>query len=268
MKFVEIWKNNLMNEAVVFGIVFLFLAGNFTPVVGDPDSDPLPLGDDGGRDGSWWNTSWAFRKPITLNHSLVAGTMSDFPVLVSIVDGDLASDAQSDGDDLVFTNDDSVQLSHEIEFYDNSTGELVAWVNMTSLLDSVDTVLYLYYGNPFCTNMEDGAGVWNSDYVLVQHLNETSGTHEDSTSYDNDGTPSGSPVMDAVGMVDGGDSSDGNNISGFTIRNGGDGYAGINVSSHYTIIQDNILENNNVGIKLDRSSGNQIWNNTISSIKN
>jgi parallel beta-helix repeat protein len=58
-------------------------------------------------------------------------------------------------------------------------------------------------------------------------------------------------------------SATGINISGFTIRNSGDENFGMLISSNYNIIQDNILENNNVGIKLDHSSGNQIWDNEI-----
>ena len=53
------------------------------------------------------------------------------------------------------------------------------------------------------------------------------------------------------------------NISGFTIKNSGEGFAGLNISSHYNIIRDNILVDNDHGIKLHYSSGNQIWNNEV-----
>ncbi|MBU0496444.1 MAG: LamG domain-containing protein, partial [Candidatus Thermoplasmatota archaeon] len=58
---------------------------------------------------------------------------------------------------------------------------------------------------------ENPGGVWNSNYVMVQHLNETSGMHYDSTSYDNDGVQQGGVVQDASGVIDGCDDFDGSN---------------------------------------------------------
>jgi len=45
----------------------------------------------------------------------------------------------------------------------------------------------MYYGNPTCNNQQNISGTWNSDYVLVQHLSETTGNYLDSTTYDNNG---------------------------------------------------------------------------------
>ncbi len=172
--------------------------------------NPSPLD---GRDSndSWWNPNWKYRKEITINHSMVDADLSDFPVLVNIPsDSDLSDSAkcQVDGDDIAFTDVNGVQLSHEIEFFDDSSGELVAWVNVTSLSSSAGTTLYMYYGNSGCGNQQDVSGVWDSSYMIVQHLNETSGTHFDSTINGNDGTNSGS-TQDSVGQIDGANSFDG-----------------------------------------------------------
>ena len=167
--------------------------------------DPLPLG----AGDPWWNTGWSYRKEITVDHSKVAGNLLNFPVLINITDDDLKDDAQDNGNDVVFTDDSGNKLNHEIEFFNGSTGELVAWVNVTSLSSTVDTVLYMYYGNFGCSSQENIAGVWDSSFVMVQHLNETTGTHYDSTSYGNDGTPYGSLNQDAAGKVDGADDFDG-----------------------------------------------------------
>ncbi|UCE38686.1 MAG: DUF11 domain-containing protein, partial [Thermoplasmata archaeon] len=48
------------------------------------------------------------------------------------------------------------------------------------------------------------------NYVMVQHLQETSGTHYDSTGYDNDGSPEGGVIQDVIGKIDGADDFDGN----------------------------------------------------------
>jgi len=138
-----------------------------------------------------FDDGWNFRKKITVNHSMVAGDLSDFPVLISLIDSDLASKAQVDGDDVLFMDGSGVadRLFHEIEFFDGSSGELVCWVNVHSLSSVDDTILYLYYGNPDCSNQEFPEYVWDSNYVSVWHMSGNSYTEfEDSTSNSFDAT--------------------------------------------------------------------------------
>ena len=146
---------------------------------------------------------------IVINHTKIDCTLTNFPVLISIIDTDLKDDAQDNGNDVVFTDGSGNQLNHEIEYFDGGSGELVAWVNVTSLSSTSDTLLYMYYGNPDCDSMENVSGVWDSDFVMVQHLNETSGIHVDSTVFGNDGTAFNGVNQDATGVVDGADSFDG-----------------------------------------------------------
>ena len=57
-------------------------------------------------DPAWWNNNWLYRKPITIDHTLVEEDLTDFPILISLeTDPDLTAHAQPDGDDLVFTLD-------------------------------------------------------------------------------------------------------------------------------------------------------------------
>jgi len=135
---------------------------------------------------TWWNSSWAYRKKITIESDQVGGDLTNFPVLVSITDANLSSNAQSDGDDIVFTNATGTKLNHEIENYTSATGVLVAWVNVTSLSSSTDTNIYMYYGNITCSSQQNPTGTWDSDYVLVLHFNESTGTYLDSTINNND----------------------------------------------------------------------------------
>jgi hypothetical protein len=119
----------------------------------------------------WWNANWRYRKTITINHLKVSGSLTGFPVLVSLTDSDLASKAQSDGRDIVFTDASLVKLDHEIESFNHSTGTLNAWVK-ANVSSSVDTVLQMYYGNPAASNQQNPTGVWDSNFVMVQHLSE------------------------------------------------------------------------------------------------
>jgi len=82
------------------------------------------------------------------------------------------------------------QLDHEIEKYDSSTGELIAWVRIPALLETLDEVIYVYYGNNEggLANQWNIAGVWEGDFKGVWHLNEdvadegsNNNTHIDTT---------------------------------------------------------------------------------------
>jgi hypothetical protein len=132
-----------------------------------------------------YDEGWLYRKNITIDHTKVAGDLTNFPVLVSTVDFDLRDKAQEDGDDILFMDGDSVatRLYHEIEHFDDSSGELVAWLNLTDIASDQDTTFYMYYGNSGCTSQQFPDSVWDPNYCGVWHLDN----FLDSTINDNDG---------------------------------------------------------------------------------
>ncbi|GBE06373.1 MAG TPA: DUF2341 domain-containing protein [Nitrospirae bacterium] len=138
----------------------------------------------------WYDGSWLYRQQITISSSMAPSDQSDFPVLIKITNQNdpVFANAQSNGDDILFTSSDgTTRLDHEIEYYSSSaTKELDAWVRIPSLSSSSDTVIYMYYSNSGVSNQENVTGVWDSNFTMVQHLQETSGTHLDSTSNNND----------------------------------------------------------------------------------
>jgi subtilisin family serine protease len=141
----------------------------------------------------WWNPGWNYRKQITINHTKVTSDLTNFPVLVSTTSSDFINHAQADGDDFVFVDStNSNRYNHEIETYINAIGALVAWVNVTRLSSTQDTVLYVYYGNPSCSNQQNKAGTWDNNYVYVLHMNDsTPSTVKDSTVHGYTGTKAG-----------------------------------------------------------------------------
>jgi len=182
-------------------------------------------------------------------------------VLISLVsDSDLAGDAQDDGDDILFTSADEVtKLSHEIESFNDTTGQLVAWVKIPSLLSSTDTEIYMYYGYSGASNQEDIANVWDSNYKMVQHLEESSGGTNaiiDSTSNNNDGTDYGSPTFGSTGQVDGSVTFDGTND---WIDTGDDSNLNItdNVTVEAWIYPTASMTHNAIAAKVDQSEGLQ-----------
>ena len=130
----------------------------------------------------WYNFSssggrcdWAYRKSITIHGSQVAGSLTDFPVLVSLAsDPELAASARADGKGIVFTAaDGTTKLSHEVESFTKATGTLVAWVKVPSLTAGQDTLLWMYYGNVGTDDQQDVANTWSANYNAVWHLKET-----------------------------------------------------------------------------------------------
>jgi hypothetical protein len=94
-------------------------------------------------------------------------------VLVSVTDSNLASSAQSSGNDILFTASDGVtKLNHEIETYTSSTGLLNAWVSVPSLSPTTDTIIYMYYGNGSASNQQNSSAVWSGNYAAVYHLDQ------------------------------------------------------------------------------------------------
>jgi hypothetical protein len=138
----------------------------------------------------WFNTSWSMCKRIVINHDLVAGNLTNFPILFDNTSTSFKTYAQPDGDDFVFVKPDNItRYNHEIESYNSTTGRLIAWVNITSLSSVTDTVLYLYYGNSGCTNQQNIVGTWDANYKAVYHFNESgTGLRYDSTSNNYDMT--------------------------------------------------------------------------------
>jgi len=146
---------------------------------------------------------WTYCRPLTINHSSIPEDLTDFPVFVHFLDANLSGKTQIDGGDFLFMNGPGVasRLDHELETYDHSAGDLSAFVRIPLISSTMDTTVYLYYGNPNCLDREHPQGVWNSHFKGVWHLNnDPSDGVIDSTSYANNGT---SPTMSTANIING-----------------------------------------------------------------
>ena len=164
---------------------------------------------------AWYNNAWGYRKSITIDHTKVTGTQTNFPVLINLAsDNDLKSGAMTNGNDILFTSSNGItKLSHQIETYTSSTGALVAWVNVPYVDSTTDTTLYMYYNYSSASNQQNMNGVWDASYKAVWHLNEAgTGTRYDSTSNANNANPMNYNGDEAAtGKIDGADHLDGTN---------------------------------------------------------
>ncbi len=137
---------------------------------------------------------WNYRKEITIDHTKVAGDLTNFSVLISVTDQDLRDKAQETGDDILFMDKEGVatKLYHEIEYFDSTTGKLTTWVKLPVVYSTRDTILYMYYGNSSSNAQQSPERTWNNHFKAVWHLNNNpSGSIIDSTAKDNDGIAKG-----------------------------------------------------------------------------
>ncbi len=119
--------------------------------------------------GTWLGQgSWSYRKPIVVDADLVAAAQTDYPLLVEVTDAELQAGALASGLDLVFTAaDGTTRLDHVVESYDSGTGTMAAWVRVPAFSSTVDTELFLYYGNPSAADQQDPGAVFGPTADLV-----------------------------------------------------------------------------------------------------
>jgi hypothetical protein len=188
------WKNII--TSLVIGLILAAVITNLAGAVGPYD----------------------YYRTVTINSTWVYGSsQTDFPILINETIADLATVANG-GDiqntvstggasgsltvpaDFRVTSDGTCDtvLDYEFEDYDETTGAVILWVEIPELSGSVDTVIYLCYGDASTTtNGEDVAGTWNSGYAGVWHMDSVV---IDSTGNGNDGTDFAT-FGDSVGKV-------------------------------------------------------------------
>ena len=121
----------------------------------------------------------ACQRSLTIDHTKVPSTQSNFTVLVSLTDPALKTVANgghvanANGYDIGFYADSggTTKLKWEVEKYDGTTGNLIAWVKIPSVSSSTDTVFYLMYGDSSInTDQSDPPNTWDSNFKGVWHM--------------------------------------------------------------------------------------------------
>jgi len=153
--------------------------------------------------------SYSYVRPIVLDHQQVVRTdQTDFPVLVTGIFPYLAAAANgghvqnTNGYDIVFTSDAAGlnKLDHEIDSYDSVSGKAVFWVRIPLLSHTIDTTIYMWYGNgDLLVSLENKAGVWKNAYAGVWHFGNNSLSTSDSTSNLNNGINNGLAAAGEIG---------------------------------------------------------------------
>jgi len=173
--------NNKAQKNIIGAILICFLLVAVT--VTASFIAPISTKADEGYETQASVSDFLYYKSITLDHNQVPGDLHDFVVPINISsDADLASDALNSGWDIAFFDDGDAQLAHELEYFDGSTGELIAWVKIPLLSSSGDTTIYMYYGDSdIGAPTSDAGNTWSSNFTAVYHfrnLTDSAGSYD------------------------------------------------------------------------------------------
>lgn len=134
--------------------------------------------------GSWSN-GYTYCRSVTVDHTQVPNTdQTNFPVGIAVILATLATVGNgghvqnASGFDIIFTSDNMglSPMTWETVQYTATTGRVEYWVKVPTLSHTVDTVFYLFYGNPsVTTDQSSGASTWSNGFDEVYHMNLATG---------------------------------------------------------------------------------------------
>lgn len=155
--------------------------------------------------------AFSYKRSVTLDHTKVPSTQSNFPVLIDVTHNDLKSTGNgghvqsASGYDIRPYTDSALgtALTYQLAFYDPATGHVIMRAKIASLSSSVDTVPYLAYGDSGLSSDGSSTATWDSNFVSVYYFgNGTTLSLADAIGANN-GTGVNTPTA-ATGKVDGG----------------------------------------------------------------
>ena len=103
--------------------------------------------------------SYGYERNITIDYTKVSGgaDLYNFPVLVNLTGQNFLRTSptgqilNANGYDIIFTDNNYNKLDHQLEYYNGTNGDLIAWVRIPILSSSSNTVIKILYGNPQIT---------------------------------------------------------------------------------------------------------------------
>ncbi len=178
---------------------------------------------------------YEYRKLITLNSSQISGSTAhaNFPVMIKLTEADLRSTSNGggvenpSGYDIIFTQSDgSTILTHELQNYTSSTGDLLFWVRMPSLSPATNSSIYLYFGKTGVYTDQSDTTTWNDKYLGVWHLEDLTDAAGNYILTDHNTATNSSGYLGAAREFDG----DGDDLEDLNGANYLDGLSNLTVS--------------------------------------
>jgi Domain of unknown function (DUF2341)/Concanavalin A-like lectin/glucanases superfamily len=169
---------------------------------------------------------WNFSKSLVLNTTAsgasIAGTVTNFPVLVRFLSSNFNfSQARPGGEDIRFTKADGTPLPYEIERWDASLRSAEIWVKIDTIYGNDSTHhITAYWGNPNVPSASNSAAVFDTaaGFQGVWHLNDpVSGPVKDATINGYDGTVVNATAQASVSAMVGSGREFGTGDSGYVV---------------------------------------------------
>ncbi len=167
---------------------------------------------------AWFDTNFNYKRRIVIQSSQVDADVSDFPVLLTEanLDANFFSHVQKStvaDMDIIFTNAaEDTELDREVVVFSTGPNQLEVWVKVPNVSSTVNTDIYVYYGYAGA-NKPNSTATWSNGFAGVWHMNEASGTFQDSSPNNNTGTTPGftNNLPDRLlGVIHGAQDFDGN----------------------------------------------------------
>ena len=118
----------------------------------------------------------------------------------SAISGFSYVDAAPGGSDILFTDDSGVVLASEVDTW-NTSGESLIWLKLPSVVKGTHFRMYWGWTGASCDFPgRPSTDVW-SDYTVVLHMNESSGTAIDSTEHALNAVAAGDATGNMVGVT-------------------------------------------------------------------
>lgn len=136
------------------------------------DNTELATSDSDINEADWYDGNWDYRQKITLESDYVDADLTDFALMIN---GDSFSRAfwdnvKADGSDIVVTLADGTKLSRELVSINRGAETMELHVSVPNVSSTVDTELFIYYGNFAASETNDAASVF-TNYDHVYHMN-------------------------------------------------------------------------------------------------
>ncbi|MAE51863.1 MAG: hypothetical protein CMH27_08630 [Micavibrio sp.] len=136
------------------------------------DTD-LNASDSDVNSADWYDANWDYRQKITLESDYVSTDLTDFTVLISgdNFSRDFWDNVKADGSDIVITLSDGTKLDRELVSINRGAEKMELHVKVPLVSSTVDTDLFIYYGNAGASESNDAAATF-ANYDHVYHMNQ------------------------------------------------------------------------------------------------
>jgi hypothetical protein len=131
---------------------------------------------------NWYNASWGYRVKLTIDHTKVAETLTNFPVLIteSNLPAGFWTHVNASGSDIVVTSEDgTTKLDRELVAISTGSQTMELHVRIPTVENLDPTVVFLYYGNAGATET-NAATTWSA-YRNIYHMTATTPTDSTGT---------------------------------------------------------------------------------------